>query len=304
MFASHDTWFITCRTFQARMLMTPASPRIRDVCGGVLAKAAQVCGVQLHAYVFLSNHLHLILKATGQQVAAFMKYLLGNLSRKLGPLCNPRWWGRFWERRYTATPILDEAALEDRLAYVLKHGLKEGLVARLSDWEGLHCAPQVVDEQPRRFPWFNWTRRWACKRKPGTAPEAGRYEQALEEDVELTLAPLPHWAAEPAQERQERMRALVSTLEANAARDREGAPPPLGAEVIRNQSTEARPDRKRAPRPACHASTTDGRKAFKELYRGFGEAFRAAAKKWLAGDVLAQFPVGAFRPHLYQVRIV
>jgi REP element-mobilizing transposase RayT len=304
MFAYHDTWFITCRTFQARKLMTPTTRLVRDVCGGVLAKAAAVCGVRLHAYAFLSNHLHLIVRAQGQQLARFMKYLLGNLSKKLGPLSKPEpgWWNRFWERRYTATPVLDDAALEERLRYVLAHGVKEGLVARIADWEGLHCAGQLVDEQPRHFPWFNWTRRWKERQRKGgvVSPRAGRYDPECAETVALELDPLPHWAREPPARRQQRMRELVAEVERQTA----PSTPPLGMEKVRQQTTERCWRRKRSPRPQCHASTAEARSQFNAFYRAFEEAFRSAARKWLAGELGVEFPRGSFRPHVYEVRIV
>jgi len=294
MFDSHDRWFITCRTFQARALMAPWCPEVREVCGGVLARAAAVTGVRLHAYVFLSNHLHLIVHAQGEQLACFMKYLLGNLSKKLGRLCRPAWWGRFWERRYTATPILDEHALEDRLRYVLSHGLKEGLVGRLCDWEGLHCAQQLADEQPRTFQWFNWTRRWRARGQRDFCAETGRYDDACAERVELSLEPLPHWEREPPDQRKRRMAQLLAQLESETA-----SATPLGVEAIRAQTTERRPRRKRSPRPACHVSSTLGREHFKRSYRTFTEAFRDASRRWLRGDVHAEFPRGSFRPYVY-----
>jgi len=302
MFEGHDRWFVTCRTFQARKLMTPSSPLVRDVCGGVLAKAVQVSGVRLHAYVFLSNHLHLIVHARGEQLARFMKYLLGNLSKKLGRLCKPVWWGRFWERRYTASPVVDEAALEDRLRYVLAHGIKEGLVARLSDWEGLHCAAQLADEEPRRFSWYNWTRLWRVSRRKAVAAGAGakRYDDTLAEPVELELEPLPHWASEPKERRKARMRALLAHVERDTVRPG----PPLEPEGVRKQSTARCWRRKRSPPPLCHASTAEGRANYRLAYRAFCDAFRAASRRWLAGALDAQFPLGSFRPHIYTVRIV
>ena len=83
------------------------------------------------------RHAQLALTA-GIALARFMQFLLSNLARKLAPLCPHPWWGRFWERRYTAAPILDDEALEGLLAYVVCHGVKEGLVRDPSDWEGLH----------------------------------------------------------------------------------------------------------------------------------------------------------------------
>ncbi len=54
------------------------------------------------------------------------------------------WSGGFWERRYSAEPVLDDATLVGRLRYVLAHGVKEGLVDRRAEWPGLTCLPQLL----------------------------------------------------------------------------------------------------------------------------------------------------------------
>ncbi|WPB77632.1 hypothetical protein KYC5002_00500 [Archangium violaceum] len=64
-----------------------------------------------------------------------MRYLRANLSKKVGRLAD--WSGGFWERRYSAEPVLDDTALVGRLRYVLTHGVKEGLVERSAEWPGL-----------------------------------------------------------------------------------------------------------------------------------------------------------------------
>ena len=302
MLAHHELWFVTCRTFQARKLMTPSSPLVRNVCGGVLARAVSHSGVRLHAYVFLSNHLHLIVHAEGPQLARFMQYLLGNLSKKLAPLCEPTWWNHFWERRYTASPILDEDALEERLRYILAHGVKEGLVARVTDWEGLHCAEQLMDERPREFRWFNWTRRWRerVRRQGSVAPRHAAYDERLAETVTLELLPLPHWAGEDPMRRRARMRKLIDEVE------RQMAPggKPLGVEAVRRQTTERCVRRKRSPRPLCHASSNEARSRYRAFFASFRAAFREAAKKWLSREFDVEFPIGSFRPHVYVVQIV
>jgi hypothetical protein len=63
--------------------------------------------VRLHAFTFASNHFHLLVWARGAALAGFMQYLRANLSRKVGRLV--AWSGGFWERRYSAEPVLDEA---------------------------------------------------------------------------------------------------------------------------------------------------------------------------------------------------
>ena len=122
----------------------------------------------------------------------------------------------------------------------------------------------------------------------------GRFDDACAERVELSLEPLPQWEKEPPDQRKRRMAELLAQLESQAAHAT-----PLGVEAIRNQTTERRPGRKRSARPACHASSTRGREHFKRSYRTFAAAFREASRRWLGGDVHAEFPRGSFRPHVY-----
>ena len=75
-----------------------------------------------------------------------MQYLLSNISKKVGALV--KWRGAFWERRYSAQPLLDEDALLDKVRYVLAHGVKEGLVRRCSEWPGLSALPLMQDGKP------------------------------------------------------------------------------------------------------------------------------------------------------------
>lgn len=285
MFGAHATWFITARNFQARRLMSPTSPLVREVCGGVLARAARRYRVKVHAYAFLSNHLHLIIGAQGPTIATFMQYLLSNLARKLTPLCRTPWWGRFWERRYTAAPILDGESLEGRLRYVLAHGVKEGLVARIADWEGLHCASQFIDGVPQSFRWFDWTRRWCSPNRPG------RYSEAVAEVETLELAPLPHWEDRPSDERLRWAKDLVLTVEREY-----GKAQVLGMGAVKREGIEPPQKRKRTPRPLCHAVTARAIDEHRSEYRAFLDAFRGASTRFRAGDVGVTFPQGAFRP--------
>ena len=65
--------------------------------------------MEVFGFVFFSNHVHLLVRAPGGNLPRFMQHLLTNISKKVGHLV--RWKGRFWERRYSAEPVLDEVAL-------------------------------------------------------------------------------------------------------------------------------------------------------------------------------------------------
>jgi hypothetical protein len=81
---------VTWRSLQARFLLRP-SKRLCDLFFGVLARAQKLYPGQIHAVVCLSTHYHLLATPKDtRQLARFMDYFQGNLSRKAGNLHH--WW--------------------------------------------------------------------------------------------------------------------------------------------------------------------------------------------------------------------
>jgi REP element-mobilizing transposase RayT len=304
MYQPNQMCFITCRTLQARFLLRP-SRLTNAIVGGVLARGVRKFKVSLYAYTVTSNHIHLLLAALPQDLPAFMQFLLGNIARKVGRLVD--WSGKFWERRYSAEPVLDDGAVVDRLRYVLAHGVKENLVERCDAWPGLTALTQLRTRSARTFQWFNWTKRWR-----GAAAILERWENDLAEEEELHLTLLPCWAGLSVDEQQSRIDALVQEIEATAkerrmatATDQKDAEeggtlaPVLGEARILMQDPHRKPHNpKRVPRPLCHTLIASIRKAYRELYREFVGAFRVASARWRAGDRNVVFPAYAFPPPL------
>jgi REP element-mobilizing transposase RayT len=300
MFQEEGYYFVTSRCFQGRLLLRP-SAEVNEVVGGVLARAVEHSGgsIRLHAFTFASNHFHLLVWARGAALASFMQYLRANLSRKVGRLVD--WRGGFWERRYSAEPVLDDAALIGRLRYVLAHGVKEGLVEKSAEWPGLTCLPQLLGPARRAFQWFNWTKRWSKRGSEDMGGAQGRFAQEWAEPVELEVEPLPCWKGLGEEERERAVRGLLGDVEAEA---RAQGKPVLGAQAVRSQHPHTRPERlKRSPRPLGHASTGQALKELREQCRAFIAAFREAAERWRRGDFLARFPLYSFPPRVVPVRV-
>jgi len=294
MFQEEGYYFVTSRCFQGRLLLRP-SPEVNEVVGGVLARAVQqsVGTVRVHAFTFASNHFHLLVWARGAALAAFMQYLRANLSKKVGRLVD--WSGGFWERRYSAEPVLDDAALVGRLRYVLAHGVKEGLVEKSAEWPGLTRLPQLLGAARRWFRWFNWTKRWRQRGRQDRGGVQERFAQEWAEPVELEVAPLPCWEGLGEEERQHAVRGLVEQVEAEAQLLR--GMPVLGERAVRAQHPHTRPQHvKRSPRPVGHASTRQALRELREQYLAFVAVFREAATRWRSGDFSARFPLYSFPP--------
>ena len=285
---------VTCRTVQGRFLLNPTD-ELRSIVLGVLARAQRLYPVELHAFVFLSNHYHLLLSvANALQLARFMNYLNSNLAREAGRLHG--WREKFWGRRYQAIVISEEEAAQmDRLRYVLSHGCKEGLVARPQEWPGAHSVKALVEGQPLRGLWFDRTQEYAARAR---GEEFDRLAYATPETIRLE--PLPCWRHVSKERYGAQVGELLTQIETETAsrHAREGTQP-LGVKAILTQIPHERPRKlKKAWAPAFHAATKAARRELVEAYGWFLDAYREAARKLREGSLSACFPDGSFPPRL------
>lgn len=296
MYSSDGVYFVSARTVRAHMFFRPSN-EVNEIVGGVLAKAVQRYGIEVYGFVFLSNHLHLIVRVRDGVLSRFMQYLLANLARKVGRLVG--WSGPFWEGRFCASQVLDDTALIGRLGYVLAHGVKEGLVAKVSDWPGLSCLPQLLGESTRTFRWFSWARNWLHGKR--VVSDDGDWSAQCAEEVPLTLSVLPCWQGLPVAERRRKVLAIVAAVEDEARRDH---PEPLGVAGVLETHPHHRPaDPKKSRRPICHASDPQVRREFIDAYRAFVAIFRQASERFRNGELLTEFPRYAFRPPGFTLRL-
>ncbi len=285
---------ITCRTVQGRLLLRP-SLILREITLGVLGRAARLYPVEVHAFAFLSNHYHLLLSVPdAQRLSAFMNYLNSNLAREAGRLV--RWREKFWGRRYQAILVSgEEEAQLSRLAYLLAHGVKEGLVASPFDWPGAHCAQALSAGATVTGRWHNRTLEYQARRK-SLAIEPNTF---VETEM-LALAPLPCWRNLEPEEARARVREMISEIECSARRRHETTgKPPLGREAICRQDPHLEPNRiKKGPAPLVHSATQAVRRAIRGAYFTFVDAYRQAASRLRLGLLDVEFPDGAFPPAL------
>ena len=137
---------ITSRTIHGRYLMRP-SRDVNELILGILGRAQAKYDVELFAFVFLSNHLHMLMRVLGvDQMAKFVGFLKGNIAREIGVV--HQWREKFWGRRYHHAPVKDtEAAQIKRFRYVLSNSCKEGLVRSPLDWPGVSSARTLYERR-------------------------------------------------------------------------------------------------------------------------------------------------------------
>ncbi len=282
------------RTLQGLLLLRP-SPLLCEIILGILGRAQALYGLQIHAFVFMSNHYHLLCSPVDpEQLARAMCFINSNLAREAGRLHGFR--ERVWSRRYQAIPVTGELGAQvERLRYLLSHGCKEGFVLTPGDWPGVHCIHALLHGEALQGVWFDRTLEFQARRR---GIEFGARDFTTVYTV--TLSPMPCWRHLSPKQYREAIAQIVTEIEADALRRQaESRREPAGAEFVRRQSPLSRPAKsKRSPAPRVHAASKAARKAFREAYGLFLAAFRRASEKLRSGDRTAEFPRFSFPPSL------
>lgn len=283
---------ITQRTLQGRLLLTP-TPELCRIIHGILGRAQQLFDMTIHAFIFLSNHYHLILSPKdARQLARFMGYVSGNLAREVGRLSD--WHEKVWGRRYAHVPITEEPEAQiDRLRYLLAQGVKEGLVGHALEWPGASSLPALLNGSMRSDGvWYDRTTAYRTRRAGlDLRPDAWVQPETV------VLTPLPALAHLSAEDYAAAILLMVSEIEQAAAEGRERDP--LGIAAITAQYPHtAMPQRTRTPIPLVHAASVQAWKAFRIAYRAFLAAYRYASAQLRAGVRAVVFPEGSFPPPL------
>lgn len=274
----NSTYLVTRRCAQRQFLLRP-SEDVNAVFRFVLALSAARYGIELHAFVVMSDHFHLVLTDPEARLPDFMRDLNAFVARACNSLHGR--WESFWDpRAYSAVRLLTPDAIVEKTAYVLANPVAVGLVPRGTIWPGLWSDPDrigagaVTVERPTQF--FN--------EKKGLVPAA----------VALELVTPPGFQS--AAEFRDR---VVTQLEASErdAMARFGKNGFLGVKKVLAQKPTDRPRsveprRQLSPRVA----TRDKWRRIEALaqLKEFVTAYREAWARRRAGDLTAVFPAGTY----------
>lgn len=289
---------ISTRTEQGRMLLRP-SDRANELILGCIGRAQERHDVRIHAFVFMSNHYHMLTSADdAKQLSSFIGYVNGNITRELNRLTG--WHGPMWRRRFRAIPVnCDDVTQRARLRYLLAHGIKEGLVDCARDWPGATSLPWMLDGQKVTGVWVDRTA-MALDRKRGIVRDESSYERV----IPLKFTPMPCFAGMADDDWRAEVAAIVAEIEAEYACIREeaerllpGAGAVMGAAKVRAQDpmrVVGPPSKRRTP--IVHASDSMVRTIWLAWTREMRRWYQEAATAFREGDCSVVFPPGVFRP--------
>ncbi len=264
---------LSTRVAGGQLLTTPTK-EVHDLILGVLGHAMRAHNVQLHAFVFMSNHYHMLLSVPNSQTLSdFMCLLNANISRELN-IVNRRD-GAMWSRRFHAIPISSDRATQVwRLRYILSHGVKENLVAKPIDWPGASSLPWMRDGTVLKGKWIRRTEMYYPSRRKNYVENLAAFTTVY--PIELTV--LPCWQDLPEASWRKLVQDMLAEIEAEAdeAREADGRPP-LGVAAVLAQDPFSRVRSKRSRAPSVLSLDPAVRRSLRAELRAREAAWREAA---------------------------
>ena len=283
---------ITSRVQHGRMLCTP-SPKVNDLILGILGRAQAKYGVEIFAFIFMSNHFHMLLRVLSVlQQSRFVGFVKGNMAKELGRLYD--WRENFWGRRYHSGPLGDlEKNQVKRFLYILENGCKEGLVASPLDWPGVSSAQALYrGERTMKGTWYDRTAQFR-------ALQRGEHKEYPSTET-VHLSPLPFLAERSEDEQRQFAVEKVHEIEEKTAEmHRRDGTEPIGARAIQRRNPHDKPKEfNPSPAPKFHAATPEEYWAMHEERKAKIDAYRDAAERLKKGETDVSFPPGCFPPRL------
>ncbi len=287
---------VSNRTMQGRFLLRP-SAHTNEIILGVLGRAQRLFDMVIFAFLFMSDHYHLLMfPHDARHLALFMEYFDGNLAREMERVS--KWRGRVWGRRYHSAVVKSGEVNEvDRLRYILSNGCKEGLVASPLEWPGVSAAPALVDGSMR----LNGT--WYDRTKEYRARLAGRRVTFPVQET-VYLSRLPSMSSLTNNEFRRGVLDVVRQIEnETSSMHRAHGTRPLGAKRVMRQHPHRVPaEIKRSPAKRFLAAFRESVTELRVAYATFLAQYRVASRQLRSGARSVEFPPGCFPPHLPFVR--
>jgi putative transposase len=169
------TYLVTRRCSERRFFLRP-DPKVTQVFEYLLGWCASKHGIEIHAYVAMSNHYHLVLTDVRGTLPAFTQDFHSLVARAVNFLRDR--WESFWDPEPTSEVVLlGDGAVAEKMAYVLANPVRARLVGRARGWLGATSAgmqfgrarrigrpakffseqmPEFVDLELVRPGWCSW----------------------------------------------------------------------------------------------------------------------------------------------------
>ncbi len=283
----------TTRCHQARCFLRPDDETNQAVLEWLTRAQLLYPELRILSVCVMSNHLHMVVHDQVGLLSNWASYFLGNLSRAINRIRGRS--GTFYQRRYSAEPILDDEALIDRLVYTVANPVKAGLCSRVDQWPGIVLFARGSRREEIPVSWIDRNQQRRARKRAQRRGDAKPESEEYRVQQILVIHPLLDATTDAGESR---AAAAIEARETELGLERRNAGlRPLGRAKILAQSWHAAPKApKHEPRPLCHSASLALREAFREGYRTFVELFREASERLRDGDLQVSFPDWSFPP--------
>ena len=281
---------VSCRTIRGQMRIRPTAKMI-DILVGIIGRARKLnTGIRIYGLVFMGNHYHMLIGCDdADELASFMGHVNSNTTREINRHQGVR--GPMWERRYSAVRVSRRVGFARmRLKYLLAHGVKERLVAKVRHWPGLSSARWMLDGEVLWGTWVDRTKLFLAGGKLPRSEYTTRYP--------LVVDTLPDMAEMTVAQQRAHWRETVANIEREHAEARQ-----KDGETVTGVAAVLATDLFHEPayfvRTACPAMLTDCAEEFsawRQWRSDLFEAYRGLSMRFRAGEWGVEFPMGMFRP--------
>jgi len=278
------TYLITRRTLRRHLLLRPDAA-IRQLIIYLLAVSARRYGIQVHALVAMSTHLHLVVTDVHGLLPRFLQFFHRLVA--LGIKVLRGWEGPVWDHEPTsAVRLLTRAAVVEKIAYTLANPVCAGLVWSAREWPGATVHVSDLGQGVLRA------------RRPSVYLDSNSPQWPKEATLSLSLPPIIEHDEADGFRRD--VAAEFERQEAQARGDvRRKGLRFCGAKRASEISpyervTSFEPLRRRNPTFAVGRGQGDTWHRAAAAVRAFRTSYRAALERWCAGVRSAVFPTGTW----------
>lgn len=260
--------------------------------------------IRVIAFNFLSNHYHLVVAVVDDRDAPKISLFLKTLNQALAVSLNALRGrdGHFFRGKPSVLPILDDAAVADRMTYTHAQAVHHGLVERAEDWIGLSSFRAVCDgKSSLEVPYFDEK---AWREESGEPSDVEAFTKTISIPISNPmewdrLSPRALHGARRAHEASVRDRERAKRAERKAEGEHRALPKASSYARTNPYSRPAGPP-KRRPMPWAHGSKK-AVEEYRQRYSRMLEVHARASAKFRATGKLGKFPTGTFGPASWDV---
>ena len=122
--------FITFSCYKRQPFLI--TPQTKDILQGILEKTRHQQGLQIAAYVFMPEHIHLLTNEPGNDTLATFLQIFKQLSSRQLKSPNQK---QFWQLRYYDFNVFSTDKYVEKVRYIHRNPVTRGLVSKPEDYQ-------------------------------------------------------------------------------------------------------------------------------------------------------------------------